>query len=46
MLEAHDNVAIDHQREDSGSNAMGFPLFCKIKKKLQQEQQIQGIFKQ
>jgi hypothetical protein len=23
--EAHDNVAIDHQREDSGSSARGFP---------------------
>jgi hypothetical protein len=32
--EEHDNVAIDHQREDSGSSAMGFPLFCEIKKTL------------
>jgi hypothetical protein len=32
MLEAHDKVAIDHQREDSGSSAMGFPLFCGMKK--------------
>jgi ribosome-associated protein YbcJ (S4-like RNA binding protein) len=23
--EVHDNVAIDHQREASGSSAMGFP---------------------
>jgi hypothetical protein len=44
--EAHDNVAIDYQREDSGSSAMGFPLFCEMKKKLQREQQFQGIFKQ
>jgi hypothetical protein len=44
-LEGHDNVAIDHQREDNGSNAMGFPLFREIKKKLQREQQFQGIFK-
>jgi hypothetical protein len=32
--EVHDNVAIDHQREDSGSSAMGFPIFCEIKKTL------------
>jgi hypothetical protein len=44
--EAHDNVAIDHQREDSGSSAMGFPLFCEIKKTLSQEQRFQGILKQ
>jgi hypothetical protein len=30
-LEAHDNVAIHHQRKDSGSSAMGFPLNCEIK---------------
>jgi hypothetical protein len=32
--EVHDNVAIYHQREDSGCSAMGFPLFCEIKKTL------------
>jgi hypothetical protein len=32
--EVHDNVAIDHQREDSGSSAMGFHLFREKKKTL------------
>ena len=32
--EVHDNVAIDDQREDSGSSAMGFPLFHEKKKTL------------
>jgi hypothetical protein len=36
--EAHNNVAIDHQREDSGSSAMGFSLFREIKKILPREQ--------
>jgi hypothetical protein len=45
-LEAHDNVAIDHQREDSGSSAMEFPSFHEIKKTLSREQRFQGIFTQ
>jgi hypothetical protein len=44
--EAHDNVAIDRQREDSGSSEMGFPFFREMKKKLQREQRFQGILKQ
>jgi hypothetical protein len=35
--EAHYNVPIDHQSEDSGSGAMGFPLFCALKKTLSNE---------
>jgi hypothetical protein len=32
--EVHDDVAIDHKREDSGSSAMGFPLFREKKRTL------------
>jgi hypothetical protein len=44
MPKVHDNVAIDHQRGDSGSSSMGFPLFCEMKKTLQREQRFKGIF--
>ena len=44
--EAHDNVAIDHQREDSDSSEMGFPFFREMKKTRHREQRFQGIFKQ
>jgi hypothetical protein len=30
--EVNCNVLIDHQSEDTGSGAMGFPLFCALKK--------------
>jgi hypothetical protein len=32
MLEVNCNVPFDHQSEDTGSGAMGFPLFCALKK--------------
>jgi hypothetical protein len=36
--EAHDNVAIDRQREDSDSSEMGFPFFREMKKTRHWEQ--------
>jgi hypothetical protein len=38
--EVNGNVAINHQREDSGSSAMRFPFFREKKKTLHPEQQL------